>query len=48
MKPRILRFAASNEYFFVEGCYINELANSAQDPAVSIARARVERGVTTH
>lgn len=47
MKPCIQRFTASKEYF-VEGCYINELANSAQDPAVSIARARVERGVTTH
>lgn len=48
MKPHIKRFTASKEYFFVEGCYINELVNSAQDPAVSIARARVERGVTTH
>ncbi|MDX1574193.1 MAG: cupin domain-containing protein [Methylophaga sp.] len=48
MKPHILRFSASKEYFFVEGCYINELANSAQDPAVSIAHARVERNITTH
>ncbi|MDT8311538.1 MAG: cupin domain-containing protein [Methylophaga sp.] len=48
MKPRIQRFVASKEYFFVEGCYINELANSSQDPAVSIARARVARNVITH
>lgn len=48
MEPYIKRFAASKEYFFIEGCYINELANSPQDPAISIARARVERNVTTH
>ena len=48
MKPYIQRFAASKEYFFVEGCYINELHNAAQDSDVSIARARIERGVTTH
>ncbi len=30
-----------------EGCFITELSNSADDPAVSIARARVEPGVTT-
>lgn len=47
MKPCIKRFATNNEYFFVEGCYINELANSAHDPSMSIARARVTRNVTT-
>jgi mannose-6-phosphate isomerase-like protein (cupin superfamily) len=36
-----------DEYFFEEGCYILELSNSPDDPAVSIARARVEPGVTT-
>lgn len=30
-----------------EGCFITELSNSADDPDVSIARARVEPGVTT-
>jgi mannose-6-phosphate isomerase-like protein (cupin superfamily) len=30
-----------------EGCYILELSNSADDPAVSVARARVTPGVTT-
>lgn len=35
------------EFFTSEGCYIAELANSPDDPAVSIARARVEPGVTT-
>lgn len=35
------------EYYFHEGCHILELLNSADDPAVSIARARVTPGVTT-
>lgn len=48
MKPKIQRYAANREYFFIEGCYINELSNTADDPEVSIARARVEAGVTTH
>ena len=30
-----------------EGCHILELANSVDDPAVSIARARVAPGATT-
>ncbi len=36
-----------SEYFFAEGCHIIELSNSPEDPAVSIARARVEPGRTT-
>ena len=36
-----------NEYWFEEGCFIAELSNTPGDPAVSIARARVPRGVTT-
>lgn len=35
------------EYFFVEGCFITEGWNTPADPAVSVARARVEPGVTT-
>jgi mannose-6-phosphate isomerase-like protein (cupin superfamily) len=35
------------EYYFKEGCFITELHNSADDPAVSVARARVEPGRTT-
>jgi len=38
---------ATPEYFFAEGCFITELSNSSSDPAVSIARARVEPGKTT-
>jgi mannose-6-phosphate isomerase-like protein (cupin superfamily) len=35
------------EYWFEEGCFITELSNTPDDPAVSIARARVPRGGTT-
>jgi len=38
----------ADEFFFeVEGCYITELSNSPADPEVSIAQARVTKGVTT-
>jgi mannose-6-phosphate isomerase-like protein (cupin superfamily) len=47
MRPKILRHDAAKEYFFQEGCYINELSNHESDSALSIARARVEPGVTT-
>ncbi len=48
MKPGVLRYDAAAEFFIAERCHINELSNVADDPAVSIARARVEPGVTTH
>jgi mannose-6-phosphate isomerase-like protein (cupin superfamily) len=35
------------EFFTAEGCHINELSNTDADPGVSIARARVQPGVTT-
>jgi len=35
------------EYWFEEGCFIHELHNVPDDPAVSIARARVPVGTTT-
>jgi mannose-6-phosphate isomerase-like protein (cupin superfamily) len=35
------------EYYFKEGCYITELLNQAEDPDVSVARARVRPGVRT-
>jgi len=37
----------NKEYFFEEGCFILEMLNTATDPDVSIARARVEPGKTT-
>ena len=36
-----------NEYYFEEGCYILELSNTPDDPACSIARARLEAGQAT-
>ncbi|MEW8029245.1 MAG: cupin domain-containing protein [Candidatus Thiodiazotropha sp.] len=47
MQAKILRHDASKEHFFQEGCYINELSNHDGDSGLSIARARVEPGVTT-
>jgi len=37
----------ADEHFIDEGCFIIELANSENDPQLSIARARVIPGVTT-
>jgi mannose-6-phosphate isomerase-like protein (cupin superfamily) len=47
MRPKIKSAAAAAEYFTDERCHILELSNSTDDPDVSIARARVEPGVTT-
>jgi mannose-6-phosphate isomerase-like protein (cupin superfamily) len=47
MTPPILRPHPEAEVYIEEGCHILELANDANDPAMSIARARVEPGVTT-
>lgn len=35
------------EYFFREGCHITEWWNRSEDGAASIARARVDAGMTT-
>ena len=40
-------YQPGQEYYFEEGCFINELSNEPDDPAVSIARARVEPGKIT-
>jgi mannose-6-phosphate isomerase-like protein (cupin superfamily) len=47
MKEGVTLYDRSREYFTDERCYINELSNRADDPAVSIAQARVGPGVTT-
>ncbi len=47
MKAKVINNNDSSEYYFKEGCFINEWSNSAADEAVSIARARVEPGQTT-
>jgi mannose-6-phosphate isomerase-like protein (cupin superfamily) len=47
MKEQIRHFNAGAEYYTEERCFINELSNVIDDPAVSIAQARVPPGVTT-
>lgn len=47
MHTFVNRFHAKDEYYYHEGCFIIECSNSPDDPAVSIARARVEAGQTT-
>jgi mannose-6-phosphate isomerase-like protein (cupin superfamily) len=46
-KPHIIQNNSDSEYYFEERCFINELWNSPTDKEISIARARVEPGVTT-
>jgi mannose-6-phosphate isomerase-like protein (cupin superfamily) len=43
----IIHNSSSGEYLFDEGCHITEWWNSPGDGQASIARARVEPGVTT-
>ena len=47
MTPAILPLDEAREYWFDEGCFITEFSNSATDPALSIARARVPAGQAT-
>ena len=47
MKAKIKKQNLKAEFYIAEKCFITELSNSADDPDVSIARARVEPGVTT-
>ncbi len=47
MDLAIIKPDPDSEYDTPERCYILEMSNSASDEALSIARARVEPGVTT-
>jgi mannose-6-phosphate isomerase-like protein (cupin superfamily) len=47
VSARVIKHDAAAEYFFHEGCYINELSNDQSDPGLSVARARVQPGDTT-
>jgi mannose-6-phosphate isomerase-like protein (cupin superfamily) len=47
MQAVIKPFNPNDEFFIDEGCHIIELSNSPDEPDISIARARVEPGVTT-
>jgi mannose-6-phosphate isomerase-like protein (cupin superfamily) len=43
----IRKAGATAEYFTDERCHILELSNAADDPGASVARARVEVGIST-
>ena len=47
MRAQILRPDPGKEFNTAERCHILEMSNSSADEALSIARARVEPGVTT-
>lgn len=47
MKSGVLRPDPAQEFYTPERCHILELSNTGADEALSIARARVEPGVTT-
>jgi len=47
MQVKILKYDPDNDYYFREGCQINELSNSQADPGLSVARATVSPGNTT-
>jgi len=47
MKEIINQQDLNDEYYTPEKCFITELSNTGDDPDASIARARVEPGVTT-
>ena len=46
-RPAVHRADPGEEYYTEERCHILELANSPDEPDVSVARARVEPGVIT-
>ena len=47
MKPQIFQADCSTEFYTEERCHILELSNAPSDAGLSVARARVEPGVTT-
>ena len=47
MGSPISRLSAHAEFFTSERCFISEICNTEENPELSIARARVEPGVTT-
>lgn len=45
--PGELHDDTSGEFYFEEGCYMTELSNTEEDPALSISRTRIPVGTTT-
>lgn len=48
MQTAVIYPDEAQEFWFHEGCHILEISNREDDPDVSIARARVAPGATTH
>jgi len=48
LKTAVIHPDEAQEFWFHEGCHILEISNQEDDPDVSIARARVASGATTH
>lgn len=47
MKEQVLTTTEARAFYTEERCWIEELSNSPADPALSIARVRVEAGIAT-
>ena len=47
MRPEVKPAAGATEFYTDERCHIIEVANDAGDEQLSVARARVEPGITT-
>lgn len=47
MQAEVKKYSSAAEFWTEERCYITEIANDSGDENVSIARARVEPGITT-
>jgi len=47
MKETIKQLSLNDEFYTSEKCFIIELSNTEDDPEASIARARVEPGIST-
>lgn len=47
MECKLIDNQQTAEFYTSERCHITELSNSASDAALSVAKARVEPGVTT-
>lgn len=48
MKACVLQHQPDTEFYIGEQCFITELSNGNHDEGMSIARARVTPGVSTH
>ncbi len=48
MKPEIIKFNTDDEFHIDEDCFVYEYENDQSPEGLSIARARVLPGVTTH